>query len=494
MGASRISNRWLNAVRLMLLAGCMVFVLALYITPLAYHFAYTDTYEFLHNARNSNFINVFVQGGRPLFGWWLKAILVRLHTVDQLIWARLFGIAGIFLAAAMVFLIFKRWLNSISIAILGAFFFLTSPGATLAGLWVATFQLGWSLALGLMGGLLVSDSLDASNAGGKKNIQLACGVTLGLCSMFLYQPGYTAFLAPAMIAFLRSWNLRRVITFVSIYFLLYLAYFVIFKATIAISGLPPLERSGFTTHPILKLGWFVVYPFMMSMEDNSLFYPTAVQWFIAAVTLAVIVFGIVRGQGEASSRTKWARTILLALFFVVAYIPNLVSSDNEAAYRTLSSLFLMKWILIINGTLYLPPLLTRWLAGVAVVVVAANAWYNSMDGFVYIQSREYSLIRAEVLRLSPQLRANGRLVFIRPDFEFLADQGIVRRAVTDEFGNLSTSRKWVPGPMVRQILREQGDWQLEKSLHIIQLDSVNAQMEHEVATIDIGELYLASLK
>lgn len=493
MRAISISNKWFKAGRLILLPVCIVFVLALYMTPLAYHYAYTDTYEFLYNARNANFINVFIQGGRPLFGLMNKSILTRLDSVDQLMWARLVGTLGVFAAATMVFLIFKRWLNSIAVGVMGAFFFLASPGATLAGLWVANFQQGWSLALALVGGLLVSDALDESNAGRKKIIQLTCGVVLGLCSMFLYQPGYTAFVAPALIVFLRKWNSRRVITFMAIYFLLYLAYIVIFKLTIVISGLPPLGRSNFTTHPFLKIGWFVVYPFLMTMEDNFLFYPAVVQWLFAAITLTVIGFGIVRSYGEVSSKIKVERTVLLALFFVAAYIPNLVSSDNEVYYRTLPALFLLKWILVINGTLFLPSVPARWLAGAAIVVIAINAWYNSMVGFVLIQSREYSLVRTEVQRLLPKLKKEKRLVFIRPSFELLAEQGLVRRAVTDEFGNLSTSRNWVPDPMVRQILREQGELRLEKSLKIVEIESGQTHSKHGVVTIDIGKLYLASM-
>lgn len=127
------------------------------------------------------------------------------------------------------------------------------------------------------------------------------------------------------------------------------------------------------------------------------------------------------------------------------------------------------------------------------LVLVVNSWNNINNGLVEIQSEEYAIVRSAVENMKDEMRGTKKLLFIMPTFEFLAEQGFVPRAVTDEFGNLSTSRYWVPGPMVKQILREAHETDLEEELQIIKLkseDRADAMQYQGVPVIDVERLYL----
>lgn len=126
------------------------------------------------------------------------------------------------------------------------------------------------------------------------------------------------------------------------------------------------------------------------------------------------------------------------------------------------------------------------------ILMAGNAWYNITRGFIDLQTREYAAVRSEVMRLIPDLKDKGNLLFIMPSFDFVVSEGMVRRVVSDEFGSLSSSRDWVPMPMVKQILREAGEKELQENIKVIrvpditQLDSVACR---DGVVLNVAELF-----
>lgn len=470
-------------------------IILLLFYPIFESYAYTDVYEFLYHAHNDNFIHVFIQGGRPLYGLLNKFLLTSISTVDQLQWLRLFGVAGLGLTVFLFFHVLNRFLLSKSSALLCSLLFLLTPSASITGLWVGTYQLGWGLAMALWGGYSMVIAL--TNAESKKMwLMILSGVALGLLSLLTYQPAYTAFIIPGLIYLLKKVDLKKTIYFLGVYFSLYAVYYVIHNLILKLTHLQPLARTGLTDDPIGKLFWFFRWPIKMVYEDNFIFYNAAWQKLTVAVffllTLIAVFYLILNNKNRI--------TISIAIIGIIAflfssYVPNLLSSDNWVSYRTLSTLFMFKWVLVFFALneLQMRYRFTLLIVSVFSFLFIANAWYNINEGFVSIQADEFKVIKNEVDRLIPQMEEKDQLVFIMPDFEFLVKQDRVSRVVSDEFGSLSTSRNWVPMPIVKQVLREKNETELEKSLKVIMIMSSERTKLSEypgAPVLDVEELML----
>ncbi len=435
--------------------------------PIFETYGYTDVYEFLYHARNDNFIHVFIQGGRPLYGLLNKFLLTSISTVEALAWLRLCGLS---LTVFIFFRLLDESFNNKSIALLGSLFFLTSPSANIAGVWVGAYQVGWGLAMALLGGYAVIRALSMTTHY-KQWLLIIIGCFLGLFALLTYQPSYTAFIIPGLLYFLKHLNIRLTLFFLAVYFSMYGVYYLAHNLILDLTALQPLARTGLTDDPVGKFFWFFKWPVKLVYEDNFIFYGETWRRWVALVFGAISVVSLFY-----LCRRRTYPTILLVvtglyIFLFSCYVPNLLSSDNWVSYRTLSTLFMFKVVLILYGLNELQRRFRylKFATAIFALLLMGNSWYNINYGFVSIQAKEFQLIRQEVNNLLPAMKEKGTLVFIMPDFEFIAKQGSVSRVVSDEFGSLSSSRDWVPMPIVKQVLREQNVTEIEKKLKVIKI-------------------------
>lgn len=461
--------------------------------PIFETYSYTDVYEFLYHARNDNFIHVFIQGGRPLYGLLNKFLLTSISTIEALSWLRLFGVFGLALSVFILFRLLEGSFNNRSIALLGALFFLTSPSANITGVWVGAYQVGWGLVMALLGGYTVIRALSASS-NYKQWLMIIIGCLLGLLALLTYQPSYTAFIIPGLLYFLKHINVRSSIVFLVIYYAMYGVYYLVHNLILDLTALQPLARTGLTDDPIGKFFWFFKWPVKLVYEDNFIFYSeTWRRWIV----LLFEVFSVV-SLYYLCLKKPYSKILLLFaglwIFLFSCYVPNLISSDNWVSYRTLSTLFIFKTVLVFYGLNELQKRFRylNFATAVFSVLLIANSWYNINIGFVSLQTEELRLIRQEVNNLLPAMKEKKTLVFIMPDFEFIAREGRVSRVISDEFGSLSTSRNWVPMPIVKQVLREQNETELEKKLKVIMIlnhEKDKASEFKDAPVLNVEELF-----
>jgi len=459
-------------------------------------YAYTDVYEFLYNAGNENFINVFIQGGRPIYGLLNKLFLTITTRIDQLAWLRLFGICGLLTSTFLFYWLLTHYLFSQQLSFLCSVFVLLSPSSNIIGLWTGTYQIGWALALALIGGHCMVSAI-AKPDGLKRIIKILLAAVFGLISLLTYQPAFTAFIIAGLLEFLRRKNYNETIYFLTFYFSLYLIYYGLHLLILNISALQSLGRAGFALSPLDKISWFLEKPLTMVFKDNFIFYPLGWQMVVAnifgLITLVSLFF---------QNRHQKPKLILYHLFFITvfifsSYIPNLITPENWASYRTLSTLFMVKWIVvfILVSDIQQFKYSTLITTGAFGFLLFCNALYNTNYGFITPQTTEYTIIHNEIQKLLPEIKKENKLIFVMPEVDFLEKKGIVRRVVSDEFGSLSTSRDWVPIPMVKQILKEE---KLDSLADHLELTKVSID-KHEslknsknLPTIDVEKLYLRS--
>ncbi|MCB0487342.1 MAG: glucosyltransferase domain-containing protein [Cyclobacteriaceae bacterium] len=462
--------------------------------PVLQTYAYTDVYEFLYNSHNDNFINVFIQGGRPIYGLLNKFFFTKVSAVSQLFWLRLFGVFGILSTALLLFYILNQLLLNRLQALLCSLFFLCSPSASVIGIWAGTYQVGWALSSSLLGGYLLVIALSQTPDKSKWGL-VALSFILTIASLLAYQPAATAFVVPGFILLMKTMDLKRLSYFLATYFTSFVVYFGIHKLILVFTNLSALSRTNLALNPIVRLEWFFTEPMADVLSDNFIFYSYG--WRIVA-RVVFLIFALLSFYflPKGMPLKKVIMFVgLVIVFFISAYMPNLISSDTWVSYRTLSTLFILKWTLVLTAVnkweqWWKPSVIIPYVVG---LFLLANAVYNINSGFVSIQSEEYQKVSAEVNRLIPSLRNEKKMIFVMPEIDMLEKLGTVRRVVTDEFGSLSSSRDWVPIPMVKQILVEANERQLADELEIKILSQTGyneAHLPNYLPVLNIEDFYI----
>jgi hypothetical protein len=72
--------------------------------------------------------------------------------------------------------------------------------------------------------------------------------------------------------------------------------------------------------------------------------------------------------------------------------------------------------------------------------------------FTGIQAKEYAALHKSFSTLI--ISENEKIVLIRPEHNLLQTSGYYNYSYSDEFGQLSSSRNWVPIPLLKQIIKE----------------------------------------
>ena len=175
-------------------------------------YAFTDGYEFIWNSKVTDFLTVFIQQGRTVSGWMISLFYPHVHYISDLIYIRILNVVCLFLSTLLIYRMLIRnsihALHALGIVIL----FICSPFASIVVHWEAASSCIWGYPVALFAAELIFTSLlnQGSMATKQFNFRIVAGTTLGVISLFIYQPDYTAFIVPAFIHFI-SGKERKII-------------------------------------------------------------------------------------------------------------------------------------------------------------------------------------------------------------------------------------------------------------------------------------------
>jgi hypothetical protein len=411
-------------------------------------YAYTDGYDFAWNRSNTDFINVFLQQGRFISGWIFKMLFLQIDHISDLFKIRLLNLTCLFLSSALIYRMLKR--NNINefYALAIVIVFICSPFASIVVHWEATSSTIWGYPLALLAGELVFTAYL-----NKKKPPIYVGILFALVSLFIYQPAYTAFIIPAFLHFITGQKRDVLKRFLFLHFFIYGLYFLLFRFQLNQLAIPPDGRAGIMIS-LLKPLIFIKGVFVRSLHYNIIFASVAVQLIIIVLSLMVIGYFVYDKIRNENKNDKWNFMALLALFYVLGYFPNFISSDNFVAYRTMGTVIFISSFLLISSVASLPlrSMYLNALIAIVVVVSIAAAYFNNKT-FTGIQSKEYADVKAIVAEKLKQGYPK-KIMLIRVEENFLVEQNLVANVVTDEFGKLSNSVDWAPKPFVLQEIYE----------------------------------------
>ncbi|QSE97376.1 hypothetical protein [Fulvivirga lutea] len=413
-------------------------------------YAYTDVYEFILNAKNDNFINVFIQGGRLLYGVLIKSIFSQLSLVEHLKYVRLFSLFGGFILLTVLYQVLRFYKVENIYALAITVLFACSPSFNIIIIWAATFQVSWALLIALIAGYIAVEF--------KSNTSVFVSITLGIVALNLYQPAFTFFIIPVFIKWLTNRDSQILLKPLIVHVVTYVFYFITYKFYLFGLDLKPLERGGIEYNIVYDVLHFIAGPLKKSLSYNLIFVSRTWMKVIAAFSLIVIIINYIDIKTFSSKlRSKnVAITITIAsVFFVFSMLPNVISLDKWISFRSMSTLFLLVIIHIIfalsNGLKNCSFKLQ--LVSISLLMIGSifSAYYNINHGFISIQTAEFEIVKSEVSKISD----DKSMVYIKPaSMNSLAEMGYIKRVVTDEFGRFSTSSDWVPIPIVKMALDE----------------------------------------
>ncbi len=445
-------------------------------------YAFTDAYEFTLNASNSNFIEVFLQGGRPLYGLAMKWSFMYVQNVDSIYLLRT---ASLLLAIGFscLFYIFLRKEGFKSIdSLMMAVIILLSPSMSIKIVWSVLWIMPLIMTLAFFAGTKL---LQYQRKGLLSD--LIASILLGLVVLLTYQPIFTFSLIPIFINWIRGYE-KGLIKVGLIHVATYIVYYIIFRTYLFVFEVPPLERSGISLDILGRLQWFYSDALLRSITWNLLFQPNGIRWIYRSIVITLVLFFLLK-----NSRFKPKGFLKLSAFLIIfsigAFLPNILSSDIWVSYRTMDALIFLPIIFIWYGLTNLS--LKKWLRYslyfIFLALSFAMAFYNINNGFIAIQVAEYNAIDKKIASLEENTDA---LLFIPPPLKLVKDGKILKRVITDEFGRLSSSSSWVPEPMTKLMLRSNGK---NRNLELIINNYGNSAGSYN-ATIDVQHLFMEEIK
>ncbi len=407
-------------------------------------------------------INAFLIQGRPLGGKMLGWLFAPAHTVGDIRWIRLLSLGECLLLAVLLFLCGKRWqkweprisdpLIYLTVAIAS-----TSLSVTNWVDWSVCVIIPVAAILSLWAGSWLYGYIRRTGKGAGADAMSLLVLLLGLASLFYYQSPYPLLLLPFYLQFLvrRDGIIDRNVRLGVVWFgAILIAYFLLFKLSLRISGLQPSDRTALASDPIERISFFIGYPMNQAFNVNVLFDARSpVSQAVFPVLLVVWVWLVLRRGGKKGRGPALRYLLGMFAFWILGFAPELADHEHFAAYRVMLVLTLMVSLALADVLLGLMPSekAREWLTLLLVGLLALRGAYNYRTYTAAPFSEEYQIVRQEVRE---HYHAGvSRVAFVlAPLNGFEATRGI--SPFTDEFGLPSTCKTWAPESLVRQIVYE----------------------------------------
>ncbi|HNP19156.1 MAG TPA: hypothetical protein PKL31_12025 [Fulvivirga sp.] len=443
-------------------------------------YAYSDDYEFILNAGNNNFLNVFIQGGRLFYGVLNKILYTYFDSIELVKFIRLGSFFGGILLLFSLYKLFRYYgietIYSLGIILL----FAASPSFNIIIIWSLAYQISWALLLTLLAGFIIAEY--------PSKWAISLSIIIGVIALNLYQPAYTMFIIPIFIKWLRDKNHHALLKPLLVHLTTYIIYFITFKFYLSGFELLPLDRGGIDYNIWNSLVTFINDPFEQVLRYNLIF--AAKFWlYVSKVFVFVLILLVYLNKDDLYLKNLKQNKILYFLiipcFFILSMLPNIVSIDKWASFRTMNVLSLLVVIHIVFAIRKLVEsnkyALQKYVIPALVLGALISANYNVNHGFIDIQKKELKVMSSLVRQVND---STERILVVPPEMEILKQNNYVKRVVTDEFGRLSNSSAWVPKPFINLLVKENLNREIEVEFY-------NGQKLRENDLLfDIGKEYL----
>ncbi|MCB0487339.1 MAG: hypothetical protein KDC99_02620 [Cyclobacteriaceae bacterium] len=480
------------------ISGLILFLVVLYY-PILGTYAHTDAYEFFWNAkRNPDFHHVFIQGGRPIFGFILTKLFQWTISIDDLKYIRIISFFGNTVLIIMFYYYLKSLVRKMSAVLALTLFFASSPFICIAMSWSALFQAGWAMLAAGISAYLCVTALSDQVWNSQKILKLISAVLIALISLMLYQPSFTFFVFVIFVVFDQNRDIRLLVLCVGIYLLVFGLYFILFKAMLWYTELPPLGRSHVSLDVFAKIKWFVETAFVNSLKFNLIIVRNSYANFVRVPVALLFLYCIcLYFYTNGANRKTVTYALAIVVAYLLAYLPSLAAVENHASNRSLGTLVVLNGYFLYKAIdhLFISKKIALILTIAITSVFVCAGFYNLRFGVTNIQTAEYAILKNAVRKILEEdtERKVNQINIIRPSRQFLEEQHIVQRESGGEFGLLSNSVDWATLPMflaiIDEVAGETGHDPTRIGLNVCNVHEYACI--NETAVVDVGKEFLA---
>lgn len=435
-------------------------VLVIFFPTLYAQYLYTDEANQLWNFKDGLNFGTSVPQGRYITYKIFELFYEFIHDIEGVTYSRIFSLAGWVLSLPIWYFIINRLVienkHDRIVGMLSLIYIISMPSFAIYIGWAACMQMFIANTIGLLSGYALYKGIILEKEGVKvSSLSITIAVMFGLISLFTYQNGFGCFFIPFLINFvaLKSFN-KRIYVGVLLFVLIYVLYYLIFKSTLDSNSLEISSRGHLATNPLNKIFFFFTRPLATAFHFSWLANENSVLGIIVYIGVLLGFVAVSFISIKASRPSTWLAYIGgLLFFYFLIYFPSLIVKENYSSNRTLFALNLAVFI-----TVALPLfgiLKTNALKYFIAIVMASffllSSWYNYRCQFLKPLVIEYNLVKNYI----DKNYVNGikNIHFICPDENtFEKKFGIIRS--WDEFGVPSTAKKWVPEPLIKQLVFE----------------------------------------
>ncbi len=452
----------------------LIFFLLCYASVLSTDYGFFDDYPVIDPDSQELRINKMISEGRPLYALITHVYLQMEPGIEDLRYARLFGIFGISLLGLSLFNIFVReGCDKFQSFCVGVIICSTLPMQVYVA-WGITSPFPFAAFISGFAFLLCNRAFDEGNLFLK--LLIATGsILMMLIALLIYQSAAMFFWCFSAIFFLMKSKplydiFRRLAWSLLIFtFAMSLGLIVYKLGTILTPNIP--RRGDFVQNIPDKVVWFLseVLPNSLNfslLSPSSWFFPNistilssfhrAIDISIAGIVAVIIAGGLVL-YFQGTVKERLCKLGIAASLMVLSYSPNLIVENSYAAYRTLSSITSVVVIyvyLAFRGYIHhrysiFSSIRINIAIGCVATIFSLLAAYHVYTYFVAPQARELAIMRSQLAK--GELSQVQSILVVRPDGWKDTLAPLMRY---DEFGMSSSSPGWTIPHMVRLILRE----------------------------------------
>ena len=443
-------------------------------------YAFRDAHEYIWTANNNpNFQNEFIQGGRFLLGIICEFVYGDFsQTISDLKWVRLFSLLTCVVFSVQIFSFLLKLKFKIYESALFSFLILTLPTFTVYIGWTATHEIPLLLSLCFAAGVLLQKNFNSKPHG---YLNYFVALFLVVFSMCIYQPAATAFLIPFIfpVVLFKKFNAKKTFSILVFLGISFITYFFVFKLSLYWYNLEPTNRSSINLIKLpLKVAFFYLREMRMLLAGSGIMIWHLVFLCIGGFGFLGFFYSLYQKRTQIPQFVLFI--LLLVLILPISYLPNLLSSGDFVCSRTIAPaaiIVLFYQFTFFRELCFKYRILKKYFLVLSLLLIIISS-INLNFYIAKIQNKEYKALKMAFSKVP--LNNTKKIIIIKPDDKFLQGFKYYKRRYADEFGQVSSSRIWVPTPMFNQILKER----------IVSLGiENNAIKEINIEVYDFGDKY-----
>lgn len=474
-------------------------ILALYL--LVYFQAFTADYAYLdeihqlwNNQDGSNFL-MFLNQGRWLTGLLFDKFFRSITTIEQLKLLRLFSLGGWVLTTWLWATLFTQWVRQLDLKgetlWLGNLFVVCSASVAICIGFASCMEIFLATAFALLAGHVLFTALIKGKQGRQLVQPVLLSLILGIVSLFFYQTTYGAFLLPFVFYFVKQKGRFSRPLFIALgtYLATYVLYYFLFKYSLQVYGVAASTRTGISFDVLGKIGFFFSGPLPQAFSLNWLYSSNSIVAQVLNISVFILwVVSVFKGSKEQPTTHKIAYLAGVLVLLALIYLPLMIAKENFSSYRTLFAVNLAVFVLVMEDVLAQVRMETirKRLVLFLTMALLFTGMYNYNVQFVNPVKKEYTALSS----FFRQHYTADKLTihFIRADRK-LFNELYGTRVIKDEFGAPSSSRDWVPEPLIHQLVTEMaGSREAAARVQVIQYE--NREQYQQAGAVDGGKSFV----